>query len=334
MTLVGPAPRWATADHRIGIVGPDPGAFARFAGDAARHFAGRVDRYSIWNEPNWHTWLAPSTSCRSGHWGPTCDRRLGSLYRALYRRAYDAIERADPEAKVLFGEFAPNARPRLSTAPLTLLRDATCSRVDWRAAKRCSPLEADGFAHHSYAFLASPTSPFGGPDDVVLGSLNRLTTALDRLAARRALRTPTGRPLDLYLTEHGYFASGRRRLPSATRAAWLARSFDLALRNRRVRQMLQYLLVQPPRSRDTFPTQIMTRHGRPTASYTALAAWSKRNRTRLAQPRTPAKPAPAPKPLPIPTPTPTPTSTPEPIVTPVGSPIPVDPPPPPDPLLP
>src|SRR5919197_1624639 len=93
-TLAGPAPAWATANHRVGIVAPDPGRFAAFVSVVARHFAGRVDRYSIWNEPNWNTWLAPG-------------RRAPGLYRALYRAGYAAIKRVDPEAQVLIGELAP-----------------------------------------------------------------------------------------------------------------------------------------------------------------------------------------------------------------------------------
>lgn len=306
MTLAGPAPRWATADHRISNVAPDPVLFSRFARDAAAHFRGLVDRYSIWNEPNWHTWLTPSAACRHGHWDVGCDRKLGSLYRSLYRRAYAAIKDADPFARVLFGELAPQGRGESSTPPLTLLRDVTCSRQNWRARKRCSGLLADGFAHHPYAFTTRPGSPYGGPDDVVLGTLGRLTRALDKLARRGALTTPAGRTPSLYLTEHGYFASGRRRMPASVRATWLARSFDIALRNPRVRQLVQYLLVQPPVLRNTFPTQIMTRGGRPTAPFRALEKWSKRNRRRIARPAAVPK-APVATPAPGATPTPTPT---------------------------
>src|SRR6185437_10033956 len=83
LTLAGPAPRWATGNRTIGNVRPDTAAFARFARDAAEHFMGRVDRYSIWNEPNWHTWLQPSASCRKGQWGARCDRLNATLYRTL-----------------------------------------------------------------------------------------------------------------------------------------------------------------------------------------------------------------------------------------------------------
>ena len=77
--------------------------FGQFAQLAAEHFAGRVDRYSVWNEPNWKSWLNPP----SGH-----------LYRSLYLKAYAAVRKADPDAKILIGETSPYARKGLSVAPL------------------------------------------------------------------------------------------------------------------------------------------------------------------------------------------------------------------------
>src|SRR4051812_14927964 len=71
LTLTGPAPAYATSNHRIGHVGPKASPFKSFARAAAEHFRGKVDRYSIWNEPNYRGWLAPMSSAPR-------------LYRALY----------------------------------------------------------------------------------------------------------------------------------------------------------------------------------------------------------------------------------------------------------
>src|SRR3954469_14427587 len=78
LTLTGPAPAWATKDHKVGANQPDPVKFAAFARTVAAHFAGRVDRYSIWNEPNLSAWLAPSATAPA-------------QYRSLYKAAYTAI---------------------------------------------------------------------------------------------------------------------------------------------------------------------------------------------------------------------------------------------------
>jgi hypothetical protein len=288
LTLTGPAPAWATSNRKVGVRGVRAKPYGQFVRDAAKHFKGRVDRYSIWNEPNWHTQLSPTRTCKKNHWARGCDARLGALYRALYRAGHRSIKAVDPQAQVLFGELAPqqSGKPRKPTAfassPLSVLRAITCSKRNWKAARRCPGLRADGFAHHPYAFSTAPDQVVGRRDDVTLATLDRLTTALDRLAARGALRTPSGAPMELYLTEHGYMQSGPRMLPEATRAQYLTQSFDRALAHPRVRQLLQYLLTAPPPRQNLFPTQILNHDGTATESFGALAAWSERNAPSLA----------------------------------------------------
>jgi beta-glucosidase/6-phospho-beta-glucosidase/beta-galactosidase len=105
LTLTGPAPAWATGNHRIGHYKPKATAFRAFARAAAEHFRGVVDRYAIWNEPNYAGWLAPL--------GQT-----PKLYRALYLAGYKAIKAADPTAQVLIGETSPLGHRGRSMAPL------------------------------------------------------------------------------------------------------------------------------------------------------------------------------------------------------------------------
>lgn len=288
MTFTGPAPAWATSNRKIGNRGVKSAAFGRFVRDAAKHFKGRIDRYSIWNEPNWHSQLEPSNACRKNDWGPRCDARLGALYRALYVAGYRSVKAVDRGAAVLFGELAPQAagkpgQPKgWASSPLAILREITCSKKSWKAKRRCPGLRADGFAQHPYAFSTAPDQPVGRADDVTLATLDRLTGALDKLARRGALRTPSGAPMELYLTEYGYHVSGDRMLPDATRAQYLTQSFDVALAHPRVRQMLQYLLVAPPPRLDLFPTQVLNHDGSPTAGFGALVDWASRNAPSLA----------------------------------------------------
>lgn len=232
LTLTGPAPAFASGDGRVSYTRPDPAEFGAFAGAAARHFSGRVARYSIWNEPNWLTYLRPS-------------RSAPQLYRALYRSAWAAIKAADPAAQVLIGEFAPMGRPEAATHPLAFLRRLTCSDRRWRPVKGCAPLYADGFAHHPYTLRWAPEFPGPGRDDVTTGSLWRLEHALDRLARRGALAQPSGRALDLFLTEWGYHADSVR-IPEARRARFVGRGVQLLRRDARVRQLVWYQLAGPP----------------------------------------------------------------------------------------
>src|SRR3954453_630980 len=59
LTIAGPAPAWATRNHKVGNVAPDPNKYGAFVRTVVTHFKGKVDRYSLWNEPNWKSWLEP-----------------------------------------------------------------------------------------------------------------------------------------------------------------------------------------------------------------------------------------------------------------------------------
>lgn len=256
LTITGPAPASATRNHKIGGYRPDPVKFGAFARTVAAHFKGRVDRYSIWNEPNLSAWLSPSKSAPS-------------LYRGLYSAGYKAIKTVDPKAKVLFGELAPNKDGR-TIAPLQFLRAATCSKANYKAARKCAPLQADGLAIHPYQLTKAPHKPTGRADDAPISQLKRLTKALDKLAMRRALATPRKRGLDLYLTEFGYLSQGARKQPASRRSAWLAGAYRIARKNPRVKQLLQYQLVDPPK-RELWHSALLDRKGRRLAPFAGLA---------------------------------------------------------------
>ncbi|HEX6458682.1 MAG TPA: hypothetical protein VF032_07185 [Thermoleophilaceae bacterium] len=252
MTVAGPAPAWANGKHRAGLHNgayrPNARLYGRFIHDVAVHFKGRVDRYSVWNEPNWPGWLAPYKSAPR-------------LYAALYRAGYAGVKSADPNAKVLFGELAPQERRHKSLGPLTFIRRAT----------RHTHFKADGFAHHPYAFNVSPTSRRGGRNDVTMGTLGRLTRLLHTLAHRRKLRTPHGGTVPVYLTEYGFFASGPRKLSAKRRAAYLRKAFSMALHTPSVREMTQYTLVAPPSGWDT---SLVSLFGNPSSVFNSLSSWT------------------------------------------------------------
>ena len=256
LTIAGPAPAWATGNHVVGVYKPKASKFGAFARAAAAHFRGRVRRYSIWNEPNYVGWLKPLRS------GP-------KVYRGLMASGYHGIKSVDPWAQVLFGETVPYAIKGRATSPLWFLRGATCVNRHWRRGCRHG-LRADGYAHHPYDFVHSPRFRYPGRDNVTMGTLGRLTKALNRLARNGALRTSRGRRLNVYLTEFGYFASGKRRIPAHRRAKYLRQAYRIARRNGRVKQMLQYLLVSPPKALGNFDTALLGRNGRMTPAYHAL----------------------------------------------------------------
>jgi hypothetical protein len=223
LDLTGPAPTNAAGLYKgLRIRRPNPTLYGDFVRAAAEHFKGRIDRYSIWNEPNYPAWLAPQ-------------RQSPALYRKLYVAGYRAVKSVDPKAQVLIGETVPyggtvkGKRLGLATPPLEWLRDLACVDARYRRIGRCRPLKADGYAHHPYEFTTAPTARrFPGADNAPIQTLGRLRTALRKLARARALSAPGGRP-----------------------ARWLPEQFQVAARQPGVNEMLQYNvfvpIVLPPR---------------------------------------------------------------------------------------
>jgi hypothetical protein len=273
LSLTGPAPRWASGNRRVSGYRPNTRYFTDFASAVAAHVKGRVDRFSIWNEPNWRTWLGPQ-------------KNAPALYRSLYQRGYAAIKKVDPTANVLIGETSPYARNGYSTAPIAFLRSLGCVNKRWRRVRRCPVLKADGYAHHPYEFRYAPTYRYPGADNATMGTLSNLTRALDRISRTGALRFNGRGRMPVYLTEFAYFAAGRRALPAKQRSRYLAQAFEMALKNPRVRSQLQYLLVSPP-SRSAggfFNTGLISRTGAKHPQYRALERWYRRNRGRVKRP--------------------------------------------------
>jgi hypothetical protein len=273
LSLTGPAPAWASGNRKVSGYRPKTHYFSQFASALAAHVAGRVDRFSIWNEPNWRTWLGPQ-------------KNAPALYRSLYQRGYAAIKKADPQAKVLIGETSPYDRNGYSTAPIDFLRRLACVNKRWKRVRRCPVLKADGYAHHPYDFRHAPSYRYPGAGNATMGTLSNLTRALDRIARTGALRFNGRGRMPVYLTEFAYFASGHRSLPPKQRSRYLAQAFEMALKNGRVKSQLQYLLVSPPRGAPGafFNTGLMPRRGAPYPQYRALRRWYRRNRGRVKRP--------------------------------------------------
>jgi hypothetical protein len=282
LALTGPAPAWATGNKRYDATHsyrPSAKAYGQWVTAAVKHFRRLgIRRYSVWNEPNHVGYLSPL-------------KETPKLYRALWASGSKAIRKADPRrgTQILFAETAPWQKPGQSLAPLAFLRSVLCVNSTYTRRSRargCPKVVADGYAQHPYDAFYSPTKRRPGADNVTISTLDRLTKALDKLSRIGALRRRGGGKLPVYLTEFGYFArrlnKRTRAYPEKTRRRYLTQSFDIALKNPRVRQLVWYQLIEPPDDQRSWLSYVLTTNNGPLPTFESWVAWSKRNRAKLA----------------------------------------------------
>jgi hypothetical protein len=220
VTFSAPVPRWATAAHADQVTRPSATEFAAFTTAAGRRFGDAVDAWGLWNEPNHPHYLKPQIL----HGKPASP----ALYRALHAAGVRGLDAAGQgKDTMLAGETAPGGDRRVSVPPLQFLRGVLC--------RGCAPLRIDGWAHHPYAGRRGPFYVPPDRDNVTIGVLERLETALDR-AGRRGL--------PVWITEYGVQSAPDRNLgvPLAQQAEYRSISERLLRTDPRVAATSQYLL--------------------------------------------------------------------------------------------
>jgi hypothetical protein len=193
LTVSGPVPRWATNGARDNLTRPKPKEFQQFMTAVARHYGTRISRWSIWNEPNQPQFLLPQYSARRHT--PLSPRIYRNLFFAA-RRGLAAAGMGD--APVLVAETSPRGTGSV-VAPLTFLRGMLCLDTRYRRVGSCAKLDADGYAHHAYTTASGPLFRPRQPNDVTIGVISRLVSALDRAARAGAIDSR----MPIHLTEFG-----------------------------------------------------------------------------------------------------------------------------------
>lgn len=249
VTVSGPGPRWATRSRKDRVTRPSPERFRRFMTAVGRRYGEQIDYWSIWNEPNHPQFLAPQYR-RGRAYSPR-------LYRQLYRAALKGLDASgNRRDRVLMGETAPRGNENV-VAPLEFVRGALCLTSSYHRRRGCHSLEVDGWAHHPYTTSKGPWFVSRNRDDVTIGSLSRLTRALDRARRAHAVR----KRVDLYLTEFGVQSKPDpyAGVSETRQAEYRSIGERIAYRNPRVRAFSQYLM------RDDLP-----RPGRPYVRYSGF----------------------------------------------------------------
>jgi hypothetical protein len=236
LTISGPVPRWATKAKADNVTRPSATRYGRFTEAVARHYGDAIDAYAIWNEPNHPQFLMPQYTGSGAHRQATSAK----LYRGLFQKGAAGLAAGGAgRAPVLFGETAPRGTSHV-VFPITFLRTAMCLDVHWHKRPACHRLPADGYAHHAYTTRSGPYFVPPNPNDVTIGVLGRLDTALARAGRAGAVR----KGLPIWLTEFGIqsFPDRVYGVSQTTQAEYRAISERIAYNNPRVVSFSQYLM--------------------------------------------------------------------------------------------
>jgi Cellulase (glycosyl hydrolase family 5) len=248
LTVTSPVPRWATSNRKAPyITRPDQRDFREFMTAVAREFGSEVSLFAIWNEPNHPAYLLPQ-------WNSNGTPASPRIYRGLYQEGYAGLQAGGlAHPKVLFGETAPTGYDTINVkregtvhdvAPLAFLRSALCLNAKYKRASSCGELQMTGYSDHAYTKAVNPHWVNPVRDDVSIGTLSRLSSALDKAAAAHAIPSH----LPIYLTEFGIQSYPNKELgvPVSTQAEYDAIAEQIAYSNPRVAAFSQYLLQDDP----------------------------------------------------------------------------------------
>jgi hypothetical protein len=245
ITLTGPVPKWATSTKKDHLTRPSAKQFGLFAKAVGLRYGASVSMWSIWNEPNQPQFLLPQYRKRK----PVSP----GIYRGLYQAAVKGLRSsaANKRDTILIGETSPRGN-RHVVHPLAFLRGMFCLKSNYKRAKRCRKLDTQGYAHHAYTTRTGPR--FIPPkDDVTIGVLSRLNSALDKAGNANAI--PRG--LRIYLTEFGIQTTPDEisGVSFAKQAAYRSIAEHIAYVNPKVALFSQYLM------RDDKPRKTGYRYG-------------------------------------------------------------------------
>ena len=300
--ITAPAPNWATGtppgrpdlDPTFDPSGVELAAFVRASGLRYRG----VHYWSIWDEPNQPASLTPQ-------WlpDPRDPQQFVPTAPQVYRRVVDAAWGAlqlsgHAHDTILIGETAPKGlldAPGIARAidPQRFIRELYClddnlqfytgTDAEVRGCPTTNPafgfvaahpalFSASGWAHHPYELTRAPDqAPVHADKWVTMGNLRALSALLRRIRARYG--QPSPKPIALYLTRYGYETNpDPTGVSFARQAEYLDHAEYLAWRNRAVRTLGQFLLVDAGSPvATTFQSGLKTIKGERKPAYDAYA---------------------------------------------------------------
>jgi hypothetical protein len=210
VTLVG-TPRWANGGRAANWAPTSSGSFANFAHAAAMRYPW-VRRWVIWNEPNKHWQLRPTSAA--------------TYTKRLLNPAYTALKAVNRANIVAGGVTAPRGGT------------GSVSPVDWIRGMDRANARLDAYAHHPYPVSRNETPTTGGCracENITMANLERLLSHISRaFGAKR-----------IWLTEYGYQTNPPDRffgVSQAAQARYLGEASLRAYRTRRVDMLIHFLV--------------------------------------------------------------------------------------------
>jgi len=253
LTITGPMPIFGSdrpskcKGGRSCTYRPNTKEFARFAQAAVQRYKGKVDYYSIWNEPNiGKSWLTPRYARAKGVGRYDY---AAAKYRQLYLAGQKVIAKFDPARRnrVLFGEVPSIA------SPLPFLRATLCldsrgrpfrgRRARAQGCRRPGRIPTLGFAVHPYnqGALFGPQQRYRTKTSLTIAHMPRLHRLLNGAYKRKRI---SSKARNVYVTEFGFQSKPPDKsfgAPSlANQARYINESDRLFYGDRRVKWVSQY----------------------------------------------------------------------------------------------
>jgi len=282
MSPAGPIPNWASMCPRPGkfnVCRPNPKEYQLFMQAVGKRYSGRyndenqgrgrlpkVQRMSIWNEPNLRAWIDPT-------------KGNAATYRALIYAGETGLRKGKWRGQLYIGEVAP-------LKSLTFWQNLFC--IDSRGktltgskaksvgctGRRIKRFKATGIAHHPYTRGGAPPFKKDKSTDLTLSGTNKLVNVLDQAAKVGAIK----RNIPIYLTEFGISTDppdDKFGVPFRQQAEGINRAELIAYDHKRVFGFTQFQLSddigtgQEEGSVKTFQTGLRTRDDEEKPSFAA-----------------------------------------------------------------
>jgi hypothetical protein len=204
----------------------------------------KVSMWTAWNEPNNPIWLSPQYKRVGKSWRVESAYQYARICNAIYNGVHDVLispsEGKVPGEQVACGVTGPKgndapATKRASVDALTFLSQA----------HRFGMKKFDVYAHHPYADIGSREAPKFVPKGkqkrrIQMGNINTLLKLVSKYYGAK----------HLWITEYGYQTNPPDKhfgVSYKTQAKYLAQSYAMARKNKRIDMMLWFLVRDEPR---------------------------------------------------------------------------------------